>query len=309
MSSRIEWTDETWNPTIGCSPVSKGCRNCYAARESIRLAGRFDHYKGLARSRSTGGAVFTGAVKLMEGRLEQPLRWRKPRRVFVDSMSDLFHPGVPDDFIDHVFAVMALSPSHTFQVLTKRPERMVAYVSIVDGWRRYTTWAANGSRLLRGLNRKDQATGVPPRWPLPNIWLGTSVEDQAAGDERIPHLLRTPAAVRFLSCEPLLGPLDLGTWVHPPRRGKIAFTTTPETHPEDAPVTIRSDLIQWIIVGGESGPNARPMHPDWVRSLHDQCRAAGVPFFMKQGSGSRPGKQYDLPDDLWQVKEYPHASR
>jgi protein gp37 len=310
VSSAIEWTDETWNPTLGCTVVSEGCRNCYAARESIRLAGRFPHYEGLAEMRGVREgrrAVFTGEVQLMPDRLEQPFHWRKPRRVFVDSMSDLFHPTVPDDFIDHVFAVMALSPLHTFQVLTKRPERMAAYLQhfyeratlpppslfISHGTaaiqdylsERFFLFAEESERLakIHDAGWKKHVGGV--FGILPNVWLGTSVEDQAAADERIPHLLRTPAAVRFLSCEPLLGPIELFGM------GRAA-TLCPACglkydHDFDVGGTGCRGL-DWIIVGGESGPHARPMHPEWARCLRDACRAAGVSFFFKQWGEFRP---------------------
>jgi protein gp37 len=255
MSTNIEWTNETWNPLTGCTLVSEGCRNCYAAREA---AGRLSHhpaYAGLAVRRG-GRPVFTGEVRLHPERLEQPLRWKRPRMIFVNSMSDLFHESVPFGFVDKVFAVMALTPRHTYQILTKRPERM----------REYLTTRTPHDVASEPFATIDVAGGDPARWPLPNVWLGTSVEDQASADRRIPHLLETPAAVRFLSCEPLLGPVDLGhylckTW----RKG----------------VTI-GRYLDWAIVGGESGPNARPMHPDWARSLRDQCQAVGVPFFFKQ---------------------------
>lgn len=270
MSTAIEWTQETWNPLAGCTPVSEGCRNCYAAKEAVRLAGNPNEkiaakYAGTAEMRGAGTrrrAVFTGRVNLDESALTKPLRWRMPRRVFVNSMSDLFHEAVPEDYVAAVVAVMAACPQHTFQVLTKRPERMAAF---------FSRWAM-GSCWMEARDR-----GVPLVlddfgalfWPLPNVWLGTSVEDQRAADERIPHLLATPAAVRFLSCEPLLGPVEFSDVTG--RSDCVAALGKPAL-----------DGIHWVIAGGESGPGARPMHPDWARSLRDQCQAAGVPFFFKQ---------------------------
>jgi protein gp37 len=227
-------------------------------------------YAGLTR-KSGGRIVWTGDVRLVPEMLDQPLRWRKPRRIFVDSMSDLFHPDVPFEYIDQVFLTMGEAHWHTFQVLTKRPERMASYMS--EHWYPEAEGAGIASLTRDG--------------PLPNVWLGTSVEDQQRADERIPHLLRTPAAVRFLSCEPLLGPVDLARWVRPPEHGTIVFTSEPETHPEGSGVTIETDLIQWVIAGGESGPNARPCDVAWLRSIRDQCRDAGVPVFVKQ-LGARP---------------------
>jgi len=250
--SKIEWCDATWNPVTGCTKVSEGCRNCYAKTFTERFEGTPGHY-------------FESGFKvtLRPEKLDQPLRWRRPRRIFVNSMSDLFHPDVPDDFIDQVFAVMALAPQHTFQVLTKRPERMLAW---------YNRDPADMNDALYPFRVN--------RWPLPNVWLGVSVENQKAADERIPLLLQTPAAIRFLSCEPLLGEVDLSKWLLTP--GWVPSYYDPDNihgYPNAEPT---NEFINWVIVGGESGPRARPMHPDWVRGLRDQCQAAGVPFFFKQ---------------------------
>jgi protein gp37 len=221
----IEWTDRTWNPVTGCTKVSPGCEHCYAER----IARRF-----------TGSPAFPDgfAVTLHPERLGAPLRWRGSCRVFVNSMSDLFHPQVPSEFIARVFAVMAATPWHTYQVLTKRPARMRA--------------------LLTQPAPVSEGVG----WPLPNVHLGVSAEDQKRAQLRIPVLLRTPAVLRFLSAEPLLGPLVL-------HRRWLARDGS-------------SGGIGWVIVGGESGPGARPMRPEWARSLRDQCQAAGVAFFFKQ---------------------------
>lgn len=221
-SSKIEWTEATWNPVTGCDHVSPGCDNCYAER----IATRF-------------GRPFLGAVECHPERLDMPLRWRKPRRVFVNSVSDLFHPDVPDEFIRRVFEVMETAHEHTFQVLTKRPQRMARLVPTFYD--------------------------IPDDAPIANIWLGVSVENQRYADLRIPHLLATPAAVRFLSVEPLLGAVDLSIL---PLRVVGNLLTTPR--------------IGWVIVGGESGPGARPMHVQWARDLRDQCVSANVPFFFKQ---------------------------
>ena len=213
MTTKIEWTDESWNPVTGCTKVSAGCQNCYAERMAKRLRGRFGY---------PDDDPFR--VTLHPDRLEQPLRWRKPRRVFVCSMGDLFHEDVPDEFIDQVFAVMALAKEHTFQVLTKRPERMKSYLSDRATYQRVRKETEEGDVCGLYLDslcgwefRQAQNqwwTNLPPdRWPLPNVWLGTSVEDQATADERIPQLLECPAAVRFVSCEPLLSSVDLTRWL------------------------------------------------------------------------------------------------
>ena len=227
----IEWATDTWNPTTGCSKVSAGCAHCYAER----VAERF--WKDRAFSE----------VQCHPDRLEQPLHWRKPRRVFVDSMSDLFHEDIPAEFISSVFEVMEKCPQHTFMILTKRPERMLALLKI---------W----SQAIEYIR------------PLPNVWLGVSVEDQKAADERIPLLLKTPAALLFVSCEPLLGPVDLLDI----NGALLSWWKACGVEGVDA------GDISWVIAGGESGPEARLMHPDWARSLRDQCQSSGVPFFLKQ---------------------------
>lgn len=292
MSTGIQWTDETWNPTRGCSIVSAGCTNCYAMGVAHRFSGEGQPYEGLTR-KSGGRPVWTGDVRLVPEKLDEPLRWRKPRRIFVDSMSDLFHPDVPDEYIVRVFDVMRQCSRHTFQILTKRPERMADFCRRLrfDGSGAGTMWLAatdrEGGYPVMGGNG---ATGMT--W----VWLGTSVENQEAANERIPHLLRCPAAVRFLSCEPLLGPIDLSQWIRPVEHGTIVFTTKPQTHPEGAKISIITDLIHWVIVGGESGPRARPCDVQWFRDIRDQCREAGVPVFVKQ-LGAQPTAHE--PDDTY----------
>ncbi len=286
MSTRIEWTNETWNPTRGCTKVSAGCTNCYAMRQAHRFSGPGQPYEGLTHLVAGKGPQWTGAVRLVHEALHLPLRWRKPRRVFVDSMSDLFHPDVPDGFVAQVFAIMAAAPRHTFQVLTKRPERMAALLGSDRFW--VTVWMHGMEQFWNAedLARIDE---LSPAHPLDHVWLGTSVENQDAADERIPHLLRCPAAVRFLSCEPLLGPVALtmpkvGEWPHDP---PVHATANPEEWDDWKYWMARDGGIKWLIAGGESGPGARPCDVAWLRSLRDQCAAAGVPYFLKQ-LGARP---------------------
>lgn len=290
--SSIEWTDATWNPTVGCSIVSPGCTHCYAMRMAARCeAMGIAHYAGTTRV-VNGHTLWTGQINAAPDHiLTQPLRWKRPRRIFVNSMSDLFAEGVSDETIDKVFAVMALAPQHTFQVLTKRPERMREALKGMAENHHDRLWQTG---LFEWMN-EDR---LP--WPLPNVWLGVSVEDQARADERIPILLDTPAAVRFISAEPLLGPValtqipspvvtpeDEGYWHSCLERSDVHYcegfpdvlTGREIVEAVDGPMMERLD---WVIVGGESGPGARPMHPDWARQIRDDCAAAGVPFFFKQ---------------------------
>lgn len=249
--SAIGWTDATWNPTIGCSRVSEGCRNCYAERIAGRFSGEGQRYEGFAKlvtkdpenkpyHGGTGAprlgfrSRWTGKVELVPGRLDQPLRWKRPRRIFVDSMSDLFHESLPALDIRAVLEIMVSADWHTYQVLTKRPRIMK---SLVKQW----------------LAERNHG-GEPPK----HIWFGVSVEDQATADERIPALMETPAAVRFVSYEPALAPVSFVCW------------------PE----------LDWIIMGGESGPGARPMDISWARNTRLQCQYSGIKFFFKQWGGS-----------------------
>lgn len=258
----IEWTDATWNPIRGCSRVSEGCRNCYAETVAGRFSGPGLPYEGLIAK----GGQWNGNITLVPGLLDQPLRWRRPRRIFVNSMSDLFHENVPDDFIDKVFAVMALAPQHTFQVLTKRPDRMLEYLT-----KRTDPTGVLPVRFASAeFSSKAGYSTYPWRFPLPNVWLGVSAEDQKTADERIPLLLQTPAAVRWISAEPMLGPINLEMYF--------------EQWPDHNGVRVVQGYpgLDWVVVGGESGSEARPMHPDWASSLRDQCKDADVPFLFKQ---------------------------
>jgi protein gp37 len=292
--SRIEWTDATWNIITGCTLVDDGCRNCYAAHliASWHAIGNHPSRKGLARKNAAGEAKFTGEVRFNEQWLDQPLRWKKPRRIFVCAHGDLFHESVPDQWIDRVFAVMALAPQHTFQVLTKRPERAAWYLSkhtrsVDTGLEALGITLASHARNPRsgvGTGVIIKATDINPgalqAWPLPNVWLGTSISDQASADLRIPHLLGAPAAVRFLSVEPMLGPVDLTeiAVARPDLRASVILDALRGSGGLNGPL----GRLDWVICGGESGAKARPMHPDWARSLRDQCAGAGVAFFFKQ---------------------------
>jgi protein gp37 len=292
--TNISWTDKVWNPVVGCTRVSRGCDHCYAfqvhdQRHIAWKRGRFPNAPEQYHQPFS-------QVQLMPDRLEDPLRWRKPARVFVNSMSDLFHPSVPFSFIAQVWATMALAPQHTFQVLTKRPERVAGFLKATALYS-VVLDMANEIRLRRP-KLGDIPISNPARFPLPNVWIGTSVEDQAAADERIPHLMRVPAAVRFLSCEPLLGPVDVWAPIQAAERDGVELVSWTRENPH---------YVNWVIAGGESGRHHREMNLEWARSLRDQCVDAGVPFFFKQGSGLRPGMHRELDGRTWE--EFPWVGR
>lgn len=283
----IEWTDATWNPVRGCSRVSAGCENCYAERVAARFSGPGLAYEGLARI-GKNGARWTGDVRLVREHLEDPLRWRRSRRIFVNSMSDLFHERIRDDEIATVFSVMESCQQHTFQILTKRPARMQRWVK---EWQRKIDYMADHPAPAGGLYMQRYS----------HVWLGVSIEDQATADERIPLLWDTHASLRFVSYEPALGPVDIAPW-------------------------LLNGSVDWVIVGGESGHGARPCAVEWLESMVEQCRAAKVPVFVKQlganvvstfrvdetgawawraGLKSRKGGDMDEWPPALQVREFP----
>lgn len=300
--TKIEWAERVWNPVRGCSRVSEGCRNCYAERLAARFSrplvqdqtGEYaggDPFAGFARM-TREGPRWTGRVELIPSNLSEPLRWRKPARVFVNSMSDLFHESLPFEAIDRVFSVMALAPQHTFQVLTKRPDRMRHFA---NGLRcDYEEFVPLVAQFVG--DNCDADAVVDAAWAryrdgLPNVWLGVSVEDQETADARIPLLLATPAVKRFVSYEPALGPVD--------------FTRIPIPDSPSPPIRGHAlhqyrgfkNRIDWIIVGGESGPGARPCDVAWIRSAVEQCKSAGVPCFVKQLGASPYADKHYRPED------------
>ena len=276
----IEWTDATWNPIRGCTRVSEGCRNCYAEVMASRFCGPGQPYEGVAKD-----GRWTGEIRVVEKALEQPMRWKRPRRIFVNSMSDLFHEGVSDEVIIKVLNVAIQCPQHVFQVLTKRPERMAGVLQ-------------SCSNEVFGKCLSGEPTVSD--WPIPNLWLGVSVENQATADERIPLLMQTPAAVRWLSMEPLLGGVDIARWL------RCGLCGSNEQHGNekasgcwhDSRYWARHRLIDWVVLGGESGPGSRPMHPDWARSIRDQCAEAGVAFLFKQWGDWTPAGHPMQPEHL-----------
>lgn len=329
--TKIGWTDASWPVITGCTHISEGCEMCYAAKLT---SGRLKHlpaYAGLAEN-----GRFNGTVRLLPDRLDWPRKWRRPRRIFVSDMADLFHQDVPDGFIARVWDVMGQNQQHTYQLLTKRHARMRSWL---------TRWADR-----TGDRDNDKPTGMPPLargpeavrasyasgrgqlfasmldsmgepppdcayplydwmegwrfWPreLFNVWCGVSAENQQWAAIRIPALLDMPAAVRWVSLEPLLGPVDLTwcagvnaidrDWVGGPGGG------TGAPHP----------LLDWVVVGGESGPGHRPMEMAWLESIAEQCDYAGVPLFVKQDSNARAGQQGRISDELWARKEFPRTA-
>ncbi len=282
----IEWTKsddgtpgKVWNPVRGCSLVSAGCSRCYAMRLAYRFSGPGQPYEGLVKM-GASGPIWTGVLREVPEKLDEPLSWRKPCRVFVNSMSDLFHEDVSDEFIAAVFAVMAMTPKHTYQILTKRPERAAAWfasisddpadavsrglaslyweddavcavANYINGWSRWRDLPDDGNPL----------NGTVKRWPLPNVHAGVSVENQATADERLPWLAKIPTVVPWVSYEPALGPVDFTPWL---------------------------GWLKWMVQGGESGPGARPLHPLWAKTTRDQCVVAGVPYHFKQWGAYEP---------------------
>lgn len=280
--SNIEWTDATWNPVIGCTRVSAGCQNCYAERVAHR--GMAPQHRGLTVA-GPKGPRWNGEVRFVTSALPKPLRWTKPRRVFVNSLSDLFHEALSEEQIAAVFGVMAASPQHRFQVLTKRPGRMAAWFKSmrhdVPGAVTNAAVRACGLAAARAMpdmvDRFRPVLAGEPGWPLPNVWLGVSVEDQATADERIPLLLDTPAALRWVSYEPALGPVDFSVAGLP-----VFCCSGTGCGCRGLPVHGPPPYLDWIVVGGESGPGARPFNVEWARSVIRQGRDAGVPVFVKQ---------------------------
>ncbi|MDR3438995.1 phage Gp37/Gp68 family protein [Telmatospirillum sp.] len=316
-----------WNPIRGCRPASEGCRNCWAATVANMRQNNpqlIDQYQGLTAKAADGRPVFNGATRLIEKNLDLPLRTKKPTVYFVCSESDLFGEAVEDEWIDQVFAVEALCEQHLFIHLTKRAARMRAYFAGIPEMpdqpaARDAMVEGAAQNIYQARTGEDPALWLVVHLPLPNAWFGVSVEDQAAADERIPDLLETPAALRWISAEPLLGQVDLirigygedtfdDCGGHPESdRGAVAtgwwwdVTTgnfwsdnrNADGSREGLELIGRYPRIDWIVAGGESGPHARPMHPDWARSLRDQCAATDVPFFFKQWGEYHPSAEHD----------------
>jgi protein gp37 len=274
-SHKIGWLNlpgykgETWNPIIGCSKVSAGCENCYAERMAVRLSGieKTAYYSMVTcRTAHTLPTAWTGRTELIQSQLTKPMKWKKPRVVFVCSMGDLFHENTSFEDIDQIFATMASCQQHIFILLTKRAGKMHQWFNWKD-----TSWKNEGMqgneriRYYAWMNHGKEIEYEDWKWPLPNVWLGVTAENQETANERLPYLIKIPAAIKLVSVEPMLGPLNISMWM------ATGWTEPPY-----------DDVINWVICGGESGPGSRPMHPDWVRSLRYQCKEAEVPFFFKQ---------------------------
>lgn len=307
----ISWTDHTWNPTRGCSRISPGCGGakgeggCYAERQAYRFSGPGQPYEGLVRL-GKQGPRWTGKMRLESSMLTAPLRWMSPQRIFVNSMSDLFHEELTDEEIDQVFGVMwacrnlgrAAVPGHVFQVLTKRAARMADYLR-QDRRKQWAHAAVTHGGGIDPDGLHDQVMFA--KGPHPRIWLGVSVENQEYAEERIPFLLEAPASVRFLSCEPLLGPVDVRRYMWPTCWSWAAGFPTPEAaiaagayaeRKRQSLVSAYARFIDWVIVGGESGPGARPFALPWALDIVRQCREASTAVFVKQ-LGARPFGKVD----------------
>jgi protein gp37 len=307
----IEWAHapgfdgETWNPTLGCDKISPGCKSCYAIRSVNRMAGNPNPKIALANAglvvMTGAGLNWTGKVNAIEERLEVPIRKRKPTCYFVNSLSDLFHDNIPDLFIAQTWATMAVCPRHRFMVLTKRPERMLRLLKseeFLEDVAMFISVLVDENCDPNERRSEDMRADAPDvmgeDWPLKNIWLGVSVENQATADERIPLLTVTPAAVRFISYEPALGPVD---FLYPqtlyPKGPPMCCSGLPNQcgclgKPTEPPLIYG---VHQLIAGGESGPNARPAHPDWFRQARDQCQEAEVKYFFKQWGAFAPWDQ------------------
>lgn len=298
----ISWTDASWNPFTGCSLVSPGCTHCYAQVQAARIVklNPKSHYVGTVKM-VKDIPVWTGILNEAPPHIfNAPLKWKAPRRIFVNSMSDLFHEALSDEQIDRVFAIMAMCPQHIFQILTKRSKRMREYAE--SGWQKRI------GAIMDAIKPSPVGTWefIGPR--LNNAWLGVSCEDQTRADERIPDLLATPAAVRWVSAEPLLAPIDF-KHIHDGDNGYWFSALTGEYNDGINPRLERPlpfpATLNWIVVGGESGEGFRPMHIEWAKSIFDQCKAAGTKYYFKQDCGPRSGKQGRASDELWSAKEYP----
>lgn len=320
--TKIEWCDETHNIVAGCTKVSPGCEHCYAERMAVRLAamdrpGYADGVTYYPGCDCTATPCWSGKVVPIPGAVERLAAkcafWRKPRRIFVQSMGDLFHEAVPFELVDRVAAIVANNPQHIFDFLTKRPGRMREWASRpgMPGRLQDAHLAAGGNLLWHEVDA--------PSWPLPNLFLGVTAENQEQADARIPVLLDTPAAVRYVSVEPILGPVDLAAWTTWPAREMANIGRAIDyalamggSEPDDECGPSLSPALSWVICGGETGPGAREMNPKWAQDLRDQCKVAGVPYFFKK-LGTYREKHYSPELDTFHygldVREFPRAGR
>lgn len=318
----IQWTDATWNPLRGCTRVSKGCENCYAEKVAYRFSGPGQPYEGLIAI-GKKGPRWNGVIKLVPEKLIDPLRWTRPRMVFVNSMSDLFHENISNEYIAAVFGVMAEAKTHTFQILTKRPKRAKEFFDwlttkayaescAVDGFYPYTQYEV-GICLAEAAKLTGRSKLFPkdfPIWPLPNVWLGISAENQETANKRVPLLMECPANIHWVSYEPALGPVDFSEWIDNSGYDSLlrTFTGRKATPPS----------LDWIVVGGESGSGSRPFDWKWAQHVVDTTSASSTAVFVKQ-LGSKPvlkdsgisslksykgGEISEWPKGL-QVREYP----
>ena len=306
--TKIEWTNETWNPIIGCNKISPGCDNCYAEKMAHRL--KFNPKTVGKYYFITNNGKWTGEMHAFVDEFQKPLQWKNPRMIFVCSMGDLFHESVPFEWINRVFAVIASCQHHTFQILTKRPKRMKEYFDYINQEsikyhaREVRNISYAESRINVMLSDISNLKIKDRKFPFNNLWLGVTTENQEQANKRIPILLQIPAAIRFVSCEPMLSNIDLT------RVSKLTGLGLKYINSLSG-IEWYNDIdsnnynnwygkLDWVICGGESGPKARPMHPNWVKSLRDQCKNAEVPFFFKQWGEWTTS--FMVPVDLSKVK-------
>lgn len=309
--TKIEWTNESWNPIIGCDKISPGCKECYAEKMAGRLSniGSTSYYINVVKHEmqsdnpnfiEKGLPKWNGKTHFVKSALTKPLHWAKPQMIFVCSMGDLFHESVDIFTVAKIFAIMFLAKQHTFQVLTKRPERAKMYLrdkAFLDIYWKYCNQLHN--EFIKPLESElYNFSELMHEWPLSNVWFGTSTENQEQAEKRIPILLQIPAAIRFVSCEPLLGPIDLGDIAYNDIGGESHINSLYCDIPNEDDEQFNGATLDWVIAGGESGPKAKPMHPNWIYSLLDQCTASKTPFFFKQWGEWKDGSNYPKKNNI-----------
>jgi protein gp37 len=288
MTTKIEWTQETWNPIIGCTKISEGCKNCYAEKFAYRLSHNPKTMNNYVHVVDLVTKKWSNKTQLIKSALTKPLKWKKSKMIFICSIGDLFHESVPFEWIDKVISLIGITPIHTFQILTKRPERMLEYFKHFGNEIKKAGFDSIPSQSENPLDYYG---------PLPNLWLGVTCENQEMADKRIPILLQIPAKVRFVSCEPLLEEILLKQQWKNYLEGwdtEIGCRSDINGYPEPCPEQIQTNKIDWVITGPETGFRKRPCKKEWIESLYEQCKSANVPFFDKKNVLGKNIKQYPI---------------